>query len=374
MPLDLDKILEFAVQKSISDVHLKQGRPPAFRVNGQLAAQRGAMPLSAQDVTAFLDKLIVEDAKRKTFSQDGNVDCAYEIQGLARFRVNVYKQYTGISIAIRCIPSQIKTVRDLNLPSVLEKAADEHRGLVIVTGTTGSGKSTTLAAMINHVNEQRAAHIITIEDPVEAVIPDKKCIINQREIGSNAASFSTALRAALRQDPDVILLGELRDRETIEIALQAAETGHLVFSTMHTIDAAETLNRAVAVFPPHDQEAIRHLFADVVRWIISQRLIERKDGKGRVPACEVLKGTPRIKELIVQKASQRALVENIAGGYKVYGTQTFDQCLMGLYVKGIISIDVALANCSNPSDFKLRVSGIAGDSDVSFEDFVLGKE
>jgi twitching motility protein PilT len=374
MGLELDKILEFAVQKAISDVHLKQGRPPAYRVNGQLAQQRGAMSVTQDDVSGFLDKLLCDDSKRKTFSQDGNVDVSYEIPGLARFRVNVYRQYTGVSVAVRVIPMTTKTIRQLNLPAVLEKAADENRGLVVVTGTTGSGKSTTLTAMINHINEQRAAHIITIEDPVEAVLADKKCTINQREIGSCASSFATALRAALRQDPDVILIGELRDRETIEIALQAAETGHLVFSTMHTIDAAETLNRAVAVFPPHDQDAIRHLFANVVQWIISQRLLERKDGKGRVPACEVLKGTPRIRELIVQRAGQKALVETIASGYKVYGTQTFDQCLMGLFVKGIITIEVALANCSNPSDFKLRVSGIAGDGDVSFEDFVLGKE
>lgn len=370
MALELDKLLEFAVKKDISDVHLKQGRPPSFRINGPLATQKGVMPLRKEDMEAFLDLLLVDDAKRRTFGDDGSVDVGYEIQGVGRFRVNIYRQYTGISIAVRTIPEEIKTLRQLNLPKVLEKVAVEHRGLVLVTGATGSGKSTTLAAMINHINAVRPAHIITIEDPVEFIICENKCIINQREIGSAAKSFESALRAALRQDPDIILLGELRDRETIEIALQAAETGHMVFSTMHTIDSVETLNRAVAVFPPHDQAAIRQLFASVIQWIVCMRLLERKDGKGRVPACEVLKGTPRIRELIVAQAGRQEITENIAKGYKVYGSQTFDQCLMALYSKGVITLEHALSHCSNPSDFKLRISGVAGESDTNFEDFV----
>ena len=359
MALDLDKILEFAVKKSISDIHLKQGRPPAFRVHGELAVHRGAMPLREDDVTGFLDKVLADDTKRAILAEDGNVDVAYSLEGLARFRVNVYRQYTGISLAIRTIPSDIKSIKDLGLPTVLEQIADEKRGLVLVTGPTGSGKSTTLAALMDHTNELLAGHIITIEDPVEFMIPEKNCTINQREIGAHAKSFASALRAALRQDPDIILIGELRDKETIEIALQAAETGHLVFSTMHTIDAAETLNRAVAVFPPRDQAAIRGLFADVLRWVISQRLLPTLDGKARVPACEVLKNTPRIRELILEQASAREIGETIEKGTKVYGTQTFDQCLMLLHRRKTITAEVALANCSNVADFKLRLSGIA---------------
>ena len=362
MALDLRKILEFAVQKGISDIHLKQGRPPAFRMSGSLGYQRGAMPLRADDMLAALDEVFTDDSQRKIFADTGSVDCAYEIPEVARFRINVYRQYTGISMALRTIPMEIKSIRDLSLPNVLEKIADEKRGLVLVTGTTGSGKSTTLAAIINNINQSLAGHIITVEDPVEFVIPDGKCIINQREVGANTTSFAHALRGALRQDPDIILLGELRDRETIEIALQAAETGHLVLSTMHTIDAPETLNRAVAVFPPHDQDQIRHLFADVLRWVISQRLLKRLDGKGRVPAVEVLKATPRVRELILEQVGARGIIEQIEKGAKVYGTQSFDQCLMRLYKGKLISMDDALDNCSNPSDFKLKLSGVSGSS------------
>jgi len=359
MALDLDKILDFAVKKNISDVHLKQGRPPAFRVQGTLAVQKGTMPLRQDDITAFLDLLLADDSKRATLAEDGSVDVAYELPGIARFRVNVYRQYTGVSLAIRTIPTEIKSIRDLGLPVVLEQITEEKRGLVLVTGTTGSGKSTTLAAIIDHINASLSGHVITIEDPVEFMIPEKKCTINQREIGAHARSFASALRAALRQDPDIILIGELRDKETIEIALQAAETGHLVFSTMHTIDAAETLNRAVAVFPPYDQAAIRGLFADVLRWIVSQRLLPTVGDQGRVPACEVLKNTPRIQELIIEQAGAREIAETIEKGTKVYGTQTFDQCLTVLYKRRQITADVALANCSNPSDFKLKLSGIS---------------
>jgi twitching motility protein PilT len=372
MALELDRILEAAVQKQISDIHMKEGRPPAFRVHGNMSVA-GGMALTREDITGFLDRLLTDDNKRRIFAEDGSVDVSYELPGRARFRVNIFKQYTGISLAVRTIPVAIKTIKDLQLPPVLEQVAHETRGLVLVTGTTGSGKSTTLAAVLDHVNAIRKAHIITIEDPIEFVLPEKNCVINQREVGSSTRSFANALRAALRQDPDIIQIGELRDRETIETALQAAETGHLVFSTMHTTDAAETINRAVGVFPPHDQDHIRHLFAQVIVWTISMRLLERKDGKGRVPACEVMRGTPRIRELIQSKASARELLETMAKGYKIYGMQTFDQCLMALYQRGSISLEHALFHCSNPSDFKLRVSGIAG-GEANLEDFVLGKE
>ena len=358
MALDLNSILEFAVRKGISDVHLKESRPPAYRVNSDLATQRGAMPLSKSDMTAFLDKVLVEDAQRRILAEEGNVDAAYELPGLARFRVNVFRQYTGLSMAIRVIPLVTKGVKELGLPPILEEIAKEHRGLVLVTGTTGSGKSTTLAAIMELINQTRAGHLLTIEDPVEFVLQEKKCTINQREVGANTCSFASALRAALRQDPDVILIGELRDKETIDIALQAAETGHLVLSTMHTIDAAETINRAVSVFPPHDQKQIRDLFASVLRWVVSQRLLDRRDGKGRIPAVEIFRQTPRLLELVQANAGQREIAEQLDKGHKVYGTQTFDLCLMELYRRKLITQENALQHCSNPSDFKLRVSGI----------------
>jgi twitching motility protein PilT len=358
MALELNRLLEFAAKKGISDVHLKQGRPPALRIGGKLVLQGNVLPLKEEDMAAALD-LLMADRHRQQLAQDGSADCAYELPGVARFRVNIFRQYTGVSIAFRTIPTEIKAIRDLSLPGVLDDVAREKRGLILVTGTTGSGKSTTLAALLNQINQDTAGHIITIEDPVEFVLPDGNCIINQREIGSSAVSFATALRGALRQDPDVIMMGEMRDRETIEIALQAAETGHLVLSTMHTIDAAETLNRAVAVFPPHDQEQIRHLFADVLRWVISQRLLPKVDGTGRVPAVEVLKNTPRMRELIIEQAGAREIAELIEKSTKVYRTQSFDQCLMVLYKRRQITLDVALENCSNPSDFKLKISGVS---------------
>lgn len=358
MALELNRLLEFAAKKGISDIHLKQGRPPALRVAGKLVVQRNVLPVKEDDINSALD-LLLEDRHRQTLAATGSSDCAYELHGVARFRVNVFRQYTGVSIAFRMIPTEIKAIKDLSLPGVLSQVAEERRGLILVTGTTGSGKSTTLAALLNQINEATAGHIITIEDPVEFVLPDGNCIINQREIGTNAESFAAALRGALRQDPDVIMMGEMRDQETIEIALQAAETGHLVLSTMHTIDAAETLNRAVAVFPPHDQTQIRHLFADVLCWVISQRLLVKLDGNGRVPAVEVLRNIPRMRELIIQQAGAREIQDLIEKSAKVYGTQSFDQCLMALYKKRQITLDTALDNCSNPSDFKLKVSGVS---------------
>ena len=370
MAMDLDRILEFAVSKGVSDVHLKQGRPASFRMNGTLTVQRGAANVDTDDINRFLDLLLVDDVKRKTFADDGSADVSYDLPGRGRFRVNVFKQFTGVSLAFRVIPIEIKTIRELGLPQVLEKVAEEQRGLVLVTGATGSGKSTTLAAIIDAVNSGRPGHIITIEDPIEFMFPEKKCIVNQREVGGTTSSFASALRAALRQDPDVILLGELRDRETLEIALQAAETGHLVLSTMHTIDAVETINRAVSFFPPHDQDEIRLILAATLIWVISMRLLERKDGRGRVPVAEILRVTARIKELIMAKAGHREIAEVMAKGYKVYGMQTFDQCLMALYARKAISMEQALVHCSNPSDFKLRASGISGSSGAAFDEFV----
>lgn len=372
MAIDLDQILEFAVKKGISDVHLQEGRAPAFRVNSSLVSQKGAIAVSGDDMAAFLDKLITDDRKRKTFAETGSVDIGYSLRSLARFRFNVFRQYQGLSLVGRVIPKRIPNFRELNLPAVAEKIAKERRGLVLVTGTTGSGKSTTLASMLDYVNQTRPSHILTIEDPVEFQFEGRMSMINQREIGDSADTFPSALRAALRQDPDTILIGELRDTETIETALQAAETGHLVMSTMHTIDTVETIDRAVAVFPPHAQDQIRHLVAEVISWVVSMRLLPRKDGSGRVPACEILHATPRIRELIHEKAGRQAILEVVAKGHKIYGMQTFDQSLLKLYASETISMETALENCSNPADFKLRISGIAGAEDADFAEFMKG--
>ncbi|MBM4372078.1 MAG: PilT/PilU family type 4a pilus ATPase, partial [Deltaproteobacteria bacterium] len=338
--------------------------------NSNLASQKGAVHLSAEDMAAFLDRLITDDRKRRIFAETGAVDVGYSLRSLARFRFSIFRQYLGLSLVGRVIPRKIPGFRELSLPPVMERIAKERRGLILVTGTTGSGKSTTLAAMLDFINQTRPSHILTIEDPVEFQFEGRMCMINQREIGDSADTFPSALRAALRQDPDIILIGELRDTETIETALQAAETGHLVMSTMHTTDTVETIDRAVAVFPPHSQEQIRHLVGEVISWVISMRLLPRKDGTGRVPACEVLHATPRIRELIHAKAGRQAILETVAKGHKVYGMQTFDQALLRLVTTDAISIDTALENCSNPADFKLRLDGIAGSEDADYREFL----
>jgi twitching motility protein PilT len=297
------------------------------------------------------------------------VDLAYSIAGLGRFRVNTFMQRGTIGIVFRVIPFGVKTIEQLVLPKVVERIAMEPRGLVLVTGTTGSGKSTTLAAMIDYINTNRTCHIITIEDPIEFLIRDKRSIVNQREIGVDTNSFATALRAALRQDPDVILVGEMRDFETIETALTAAETGHLVMSTLHTIDAAETITRIVSVFPPHQQPQIRLQLASIMKGVISQRLVPRADGKGRVPAVEVLVASARIRECIADPEMTKELNDAIAKGFTTYGMQSFDQSLMQHIKAGRVSYEEALLNVSNPDDFALRFKGISGTSDSSWDDF-----
>lgn len=374
MTIEIDTILEFAVKKSISDVHLQLGRPPAFRINSKLASQKGAASLTEEDMTAFMDRLITDDRKRKIFGETGAVDVSYSLRDVARFRFNIFRQIQGISVVGRVIPRRIPDFSDLNLPPVMEKIAKERRGLVLVTGTTGSGKSTTLASLLDHINQSRPCHILTIEDPVEFLVEGRMSMINQREIGDSADTFPSALRAALRQDPDTILIGELRDTETIETALQAAETGHLVLSTMHTTDTVETIDRAVGVFPPHAQDQIRRLVAEVISYVVSMRLLPLKDGSGRIPACEVLHATPRIRELIHEKASRHSILDVIAKGHKVYGMQTFDQALLKLYATGAISLEVAMDHCSNPADFKLRISGISGTEDADYQEFMKGSK
>jgi twitching motility protein PilT len=299
---------------------------------------------------------------------------AYSVPGLGRFRVNIFQQRGAVGIVLRVIPIKIESFGALNLPGVLQRIAAEPRGLVLVTGVTGSGKSTTLAAMMDYINNNRSGHIISVEDPIEFLHRDKRCIINQREIGVDAVTFSEALRGALRQDPDIIMVGEMRDLETIEIALTAAETGHLVLSTLHTIDAMETINRIVSVFPPYQQKQIRIQLAGVIKAIISQRLMPTQEGQGRVPAVEVMVSTARIRECIEDKDKTKDILDAIAKGHTTYGMQTFDQSIHELLKKGLISYDEALKQASNPSDFELKVKGVSGTSDMGWKDFDKDEE
>jgi twitching motility protein PilT len=366
--MELNDILRVAVKGNASDIHLKAGLPPLFRVDGALVPLRKGERLLPDWLTTVTQS-IMTPGQRQHFEEFHEVDLAYSIPGVGRFRVNVFHQRGTVGAVFRVIPFGVKTVQQLNLPKVIEQIAMEPRGLVLVTGTTGSGKSTTLAAMIDHVNTNRTCHVITVEDPIEFLIRDKRSVVNQREIGVDTSTFATALRAALRQDPDVILVGEMRDFETIETALTAAETGHMVLSTLHTIDAAETITRIVSVFPPHQQAQIRLQLASIIRGIISQRLVPRADGKGRVPALEVLVSTARIRECIADKDRAKEIPDAIAKGYTTYGMQTFDQSLMQLCKGGLVSYEEALRNVTNPDDFALRFKGISGTSDGTWDDF-----
>jgi twitching motility protein PilT len=312
---------------------------------------------------------IMNEWQKERFLREKEVDMGYEIHGLGRFRVNIFQQRGKIRIALRIVPYQIKSIQELTLPNVIEKIAMENRGLILVTGTTGSGKSTTLASMIDIINSRRTCHIITIEDPIEFVHDDKRAIVDQREVGSDTGTFANALRSALRQDPDVILIGEMRDFETIETALTAAETGHLVMSTLHTIDAKETVTRVISTFPPYHQRQVRMQLAGVVKGIISQRLVPKADGVGRVPAVETLVSTARVRECIIEKEKTAELQDAIAKGYTTYGMQTFDQSLMALLRKNLISYDEALRQSTNPDDFALRVKGILATGDTPWDDF-----
>jgi twitching motility protein PilT len=291
------------------------------------------------------------------------------VPGLGRFRVNVFQQRGTLGVVLRVIPFKIQTIDQLMLPKVLEKIAGEERGLVLVTGTTGSGKSTSLAAMIDHINANETCHIMTIEDPIEFLIRDKRSVVNQREVGVDTMSFAQALKSALRQDPDVILVGEMRDLETIETALTAAETGHLVMSTLHTLDATETINRVISVFPPYQQKQVRMQLGAVLRAVISQRLVPKADARGRVAAVEILIATTRVRELVEDKDRTKEIPDAIAQGHLTYGMQTFDQSLMGLLKQSIISYDEALRQATNRDDFALRVSGISATSDSKWDDF-----
>ena len=365
--LNIDTLLRSACESKASDLHLKVGNYPYIRVDGELRALTQYSRISSEDMLNMAFSMMTNRQKQK-FKENAELDMAYGVAGLGRFRVNVFQQRGNVGMVLRVIPTKIRTLEELILPSVIDKICRETRGLVLVTGTTGSGKSTTLAAMVDRINSTTTDHIITIEDPIEFLHRDKKGFVNQREVEVDTPSFGSALRAALRQDPDVILVGEMRDLETIQTALLAAETGHMVFSTLHTMDATETIQRIIAVFPPPEQKQIRLQLSSTLKAIISQRLVRKSDGIGRAPAVEVLISTEYIKDCIINPDKTRMIHDAISSGVSQYGMQTFDQSLYDLYRQGLITLDEALSNSTNPDEFKLRIAGISSTADAAREE------
>jgi twitching motility protein PilT len=367
MAINVDDLLRRAVENRASDLHLKVGNHPYTRVDGLLNPITDVPRITPEEMLSMAFSMMTNRQKQK-FKETAELDMAYGVAGLGRFRVNVFQQRGNVGMVLRVIPTKIRTIEELELPRVIAQVCEEQRGLVLTTGTTGSGKSTTLAAMIDRINSLRAEHIITIEDPIEYLHRDKKGFINQREVEVDTSSFSTALRAALRQDPDVVLVGEMRDLETISTALLAAETGHLVFSTLHTLDATETIQRIIAVFPPPEQKQIRLQLASTLKAVISQRLVRKSDGAGRVPAVEVMIATGYIRDCIINPDKTRMIRDAIAAGTSQYGMQTFDQSLFELYSRNLIALEEALMRASNPDDFRLRVQGIRSSADSAREE------
>jgi twitching motility protein PilT len=367
MSANIDDLLKIACERKASDLHLKVGNYPYLRVDGELVPLIETKRLTAEDTLGIALGMMTNQQKQK-FKENAELDMAYGLAGLGRFRCNFFQQRGSIAIVLRVIPTHIYTIEELKLPRILDKVCRETRGLVLVTGTTGSGKSTTLAAMIDQINSGRTEQIITIEDPIEFLHRDKKSFVNQREVEVDTKSFGEALRSALRQDPDVILVGEMRDLETIHTALVAAETGHLVLSTLHTLDATETIHRIIAVFPPHQQKQIRLQLASVLKAVVSMRLIRKVDGRGRVPAVEVLISTEFIRDCIINQDKTRMIRDAIAAGTSQYGMQTFDQSIYNLYRDKLITYDEALKQASNPDEFKLRVDGIRSSTDAAKEE------
>ena len=366
MELHINDLLKISTDRGASDLHLKVGSHPVIRVDGKLLPLTDQKRLMQEDTISMAFSIMSARQKQK-FKDNFEIDMAYSVPGLGRFRCSVFQQRGTVGLVLRVIPVKILTIRDLLLPQVLEQIAGERRGLILVTGTTGSGKSTSLAAMIDFNNSTRTEHIMTIEDPIEFLHRDKKSLVNQREVEVDTKSFALALRSALRQDPDVILVGEMRDYETIETALTAAETGHLVLSTLHTLDATETVNRIISVFPPHQQKQIRLQLASVLKAVISMRLVPRSDGKGRVPAVEVLRTTAYIRDCVENKEKTKLIRDAIQQGTSQYGMQTFDQSLYRLYKQDLISFEEALRQATNPDEFKLKVAGIHSTSEMSSE-------
>ena len=365
--MKIDDFLKIAIESEASDLHLKPGNHPILRINGVLKPLT-AFPRLTSEHTDGLAGQIMTGSQKSLLEEDLDLDLAYSFAGFGRFRGNIYYQRGSLAVALRIIPLEPKSIKELRLPEVLEMISLEQRGLVLCTGTTGSGKTTTLASMIDFINTQRTENIITIEDPIEYLHRDKKSTVCQREVGVDVKNFARGLRAALREDPDVILVGEMRDKETIETAIVAAETGHLVMSTLHTLDAVETINRIVSVSPPHSQKQVRFQLSSILKAVISMRLIPEKGGKGRVPAVEIMINTPYIQECIIKKEKTALIRDAIEAGVSQYGMQTFDQSIYYLYKNDLISFEQGLRYSSNPNDFKLRVAGIQSSSDVSREE------
>jgi twitching motility protein PilT len=365
--MNFKAVLQEMVQRNGSDLHLKVGRPPTIRIDGELQALDHP-PLRPEDLKTLAEELMTP-RQVKQFTEEKECDFAIGVPGIGRFRCNVYQQRGSLCYAMRAIPYQARTIGDLNLPTVLEEIAMKPRGLILVTGVTGSGKSTALAAMVQHINEHRRANVITIEDPIEFLHRDINSHINQREVGNDTASFGQALRRVLRQDPDVILIGEIRDLETLDTALKAADTGHLVFSTLHTTDATQTINRVLSFYPPHQQAEVRFSLATALQAVVSLRLVPRADKAGRIPACEVLINTAAVRDNIRDMEKMLNIPDLIKEGAVQYGMQSFDQSLMHHYSRGVISYESAVFYATSPSEFALRVQGVAGTSDSSWSSF-----
>ena len=363
MALRIDDLLRVACSHNASDLHLKVGAFPVMRISGELHPIENAPRLKHED-TLDMAFAIMSNKQKQRFKEVSEVDIGYGVSGLGRFRANIFQQRGTVSIVLRVIPDMTRTAAQLGLPPVIDKITEERRGLILVTGATGSGKSTTLAAMIDCINGSRSGHIVTIEDPIEFLHRDKMSFVTQREVDVDTRSFADALRSALRQDPDVILVGEMRDHETIETALTAAETGHLVLSTLHTLDATETITRVVSSFPSHQQKSVRIQLAGILKAVISMRLVRAAKGAGRVPAIEVLVSTAFIRDHIINEEKTYLIREAIAAGTSQYGMQTFDQSLFHLLQSGLISTEEALHNATNPDEFKLRVQGIYSKDDT----------
>ncbi|MBK6488632.1 MAG: type IV pilus twitching motility protein PilT [Gemmatimonadetes bacterium] len=366
-PFNFKSILQQMVQRGASDLHLKVGRPPTLRINADLAPL--PLPALRPEDLSTLAKEIMTPKQVKEFADFREADFATGVPGIGRFRVNAYQQRGTIAFAIRTVPHQAKSIGELNLPAIVDDIAMLPRGLVLVTGVTGSGKSTALASILQVINEKRYANIITIEDPIEFLHRDIKCHINQREVGTDTGSFAQALRRVLRQDPDVILIGEIRDLDTLDTALKAADTGHLVFSTLHTTDATQTINRILSFYPPHQQNEVRFALSNALAAVVSLRLVPRVDRPGRVPACEVLINTAAVREQIREVSKTLNIPDLIKEGTVQYGMQSFDQSLMSWYSKGTISYENALFYATNPNELALRVQGVAASSDTSWDEF-----
>lgn len=369
--MTLKQMLIEMLSRKASDLHLRVGLRPTLRVDGRLVALDAA-PRTSEDLEQALNQ-ILNDPQKERFLKRNEMDLALSVAKMGRFRINIYRQRGTVGVAIRAVSSVVPSFEELNLPEIIRRIADSRRGLVVVTGTTGSGKSTTLAAMIEHINSTRTENIVTIEDPIEYIYRDKMSIISQREVGGDTESFPSALRHAFRQDPDVILIGEVRDLDTMSIALTAADTGHLVLTTLHTLNATETISRIISFFPPHQHQQIRLLLAGTLKAVFCQRLLPRSDGAGRVPAVEVLVSTASVREAIIEPGKTASLSELIESGSVQYGMQSFDQSIMKLYRQGVISYDEAMAQTSNPDDFDLRVKGITGAADRGWQEFEAQK-